>query len=400
MTGRYKNYKIEDFLEDDDFILSIVAPNEESKEYWDSLVCSGSLNIFEYTNAVLLMRGWMKSNPRPSREDLENLWTRIQEGCTAMERRHSARPVKHLFAWLATAAAVVAAAMFIYQGSVKKCSPGCVDADLMVLSQAQKSGHVTLLSDSGSIQLKGSNPTIAYDREGVLQVGKQDASQKEPLPKHNVEKCRVLVPYGKQAKLELSDGTRLWLNAGTTVSYSEKFSGKTRDITVDGEIYAEVAHDGRPFIVHTDDLEITVKGTRFNLSSYTSDSFSQVVLVEGSVDVAHEKNLVSLVPEQAYTCDPEGSSVRLVNTDLYTSWINGVYKFENVPIEQVLLKLARHYNVTLVLPKNPSGVICFGSLELKDDISTLLTGLMRVASFNFVIKNGIYYIQFNEQANY
>lgn len=143
-----------------------------------------------------------------------------------------------------------------------------------------------------------------------------------------------------------------------------------------------------------------MKGTRFNLSSYTSDSFSQVVLVEGSVDVAHEKNLVSLVPEQAYTCDPKGSSVRLVNTDLYTSWINGVYKFENVPIEQVLLKLARHYNVTLVLPKNPSGVICFGSLELKDDISTLLTGLMRVASFNFVIKNGIYYIQFNEQANY
>ena len=140
-------------------------------------------------------------------------------------------------------------------------------------------------------------------------------------------------------------------------------------------------------------MEVLVKGTRFDLSAYGSDDFSHVVLVEGAVDVASGGGNVSLAPRQAFMRSGGKTFVQMVSTDLYTSWTDGVYKFENEPVENVLVKLSRFYNVSLVLPKDPSGVICYGSLELKDDLKSILSGLMQIASFNFTIKDGTYTIR-------
>ncbi|MDR1153147.1 MAG: DUF4974 domain-containing protein, partial [Bacteroidales bacterium] len=72
----------------------------------------------------------------------------------------------------------------------------------------------------------------------------------------------------------------------------------------------------------------------------------------------------------------------------------GIYIFENEPIENVFFKLSRYYNVTMVIPEEVSGIVCYGKLELKEDLSVLLSGLMQIASFNFVIKDNQYIIQF------
>lgn len=392
---RYKGYKWDDFLGDDDFVYSIIFPTEESRDYWNSMVENGQINIFEYTNAVLILTGWLKCNPQPVKDDIDNLWTRIRDDC-----RHEAGPVFHImplkmaFVVLATAFVFAVVLLFHYWHPSDGTLP-VKDAEYHVITQAQMQDQVTILSKSRRIVLEDSNPEIVYDKEGVLHVGMQIPENNDNKVFSGVADGKLIVPYGKLAKLELSDGSRLWLNAGTSVCYPEIFPGDTRNITVDGEIYAEITSDGRPFVIHTKDVEVTVKGTKIDLSSYGSDDYSRVILIEGSVDVSYGHDQVSLAPKQAYTCSREGISIQQVDTNLYTSWIKGVYKFENEPIESVLVKLARHYNVTLVLPTAPSGVICYGSLELKDNISTVLSGLMNVVPFNFVIKNDMYYIQFN-----
>ena len=109
---------------------------------------------------------------------------------------------------------------------------------------------------------------------------------------HTPEWEEVLVPAGQRSELRLADGTLLWLNSGTRVTYPTHFNGRQRKIFVDGEVYAEVMHDKRhPFVISAGDVEVEVLGTKFNMRAYNSDQLVEVALVEGSVrfDVNSDK---------------------------------------------------------------------------------------------------------------
>ena len=109
---------------------------------------------------------------------------------------------------------------------------------------------------------------------------------------HTPEWEEVLVPAGQRSELRLADGTLLWLNSGTRVTYPTHFNGRQRKIFVDGEVYAEVMHDKRhPFFISAGDVEVEVLGTKFNMRAYNSDQLVEVALVEGSVrfDVNSDK---------------------------------------------------------------------------------------------------------------
>ena len=378
----YKDYTVEQFLNDETFIRSVLAPTEESQRYWNSLIDEGALDIYSYTEAVLLLKGWKDDLPKANGGDLQDLWLRIEEEIRSegsASRKAKGRTLRRIFIpAVAVAAAAAALAVFLPRGP-KDTQEGdvYVEPGFVLKTVAQESGNVVILN----VNDEYSEKVIAPD------------SLDESRDAQQVEWNRIVVPYGKMASLRLSDGSTLKINAGTTVTYPSAFSGGTREIHVDGEVFADVVHDGRPFKVHANGMEVLVKGTRFDLSAYGSDDFSHVVLVEGAVDVASGGGNVSLAPRQAFMRSGGKTFVQMVSTDLYTSWTDGVYKFENEPVENVLVKLSRFYNVSLVLPKDPSGVICYGSLELKDDLKSILSGLMQIASFNFTIKDGTYTIR-------
>lgn len=407
----YREYEVVDFLNDNDFIKSVLSPTEETELFWNKLIDEGLLDIYEYTDAVLILSGWKGCLSEPDRDILDGLWERIAGDCVpAAAGKKAAIRRKGVFRLaiplVAVSAAIAAAAVLLlflsYGRTGKKTEEISVDPDYMLLSRAQDAENVVILSKGKKMFLEGNNPEISYDKDGNMSVGgavrtgdgKQVPKEKVAPGMDSDEMMKIIVPFGKIARLELSDKSLLWINAGTSVSYPKTFTGSNREIFVDGEIYAKVAHDGNTFIVHTDELDVSVKGTSFDVSSYSTDDFSSVILVEGGVEVSDNRNVAFLAPGQAYTCRMGDTSIRTVDTDLYTSWTSGIYRFENAPIEDVMLKLARFYNVSIVLPKTSSGIICYGSLELKDDITTILGGLMKIASFNYVIKDGVYYIQF------
>ncbi len=400
--NNYKDYTVEQFLNDEMFVRSVLDPTEETERYWNELVSTGALDIYTYTDAVLILTGWKQSVPVVGKKDLDALWQRIE---TDISKEESAKQ-KAGSAWkrvaIPVAVVAVAAAVILLPRMKGRIDPDefRVEPGFVVKTQAQESDKVVIVSDSKELFLEGNNPEIQYDQEGVLNVTVTDSGQKEesipvtavPSPTQDIEFNQISVPYGKTASLTLSDGTILRINAGTKISYPKLFPESSREIKVDGEIFADVARDGRPFIIHTKDMDVKVTGTRFNLSSYTTDDYSQVVLVSGSVDISHEGGKVSLMPRQAFTITPDNASVQLVNPDLYTAWTKGMLRFEDESLENVLVKLARFYNVTLVLPERPSGVICYGNLELKENLTTILSGLTEIASFNFVIRDNAYVV--------
>jgi ferric-dicitrate binding protein FerR (iron transport regulator) len=412
----YKKYTFTDFLSDEDFVQSIVSPTEESRTKWKTLIDAGEVNIDEYTDAVLILMGWKDTQDAPTNADLDALWNRIETTIISSEEKATGR--KHLWVRAAAVTSAIAAAIAIVlmllpreQGTGQKTlniAPG-----YLVRTMEQSDDKVVITTDKMEMYLEGSNPDISYDPNGVLSVNNIVAESlcetegvaetdwsEEMLTSETAEQlCNIIVPYGKTASLTLSDGSFLRINAGTTVRFPSSFLTDKRKIYVDGEIYLEVVHDNRPFIVQAKGMEVLVKGTCFDVCSYDNDDYSNVVLVNGRVDVSYKGSNITLTPRQGFFATAEGTSVKVVDTDFYTSWINGIYKFKNESIEKVLVKLARFYNVTLVLPQEESGITCYGSLELKNDLSTILTGLMQIASFNFAVKDGAYFIQWNERSS-
>ncbi len=177
----------------------------------------------------------------------------------------------------------------------------------------------------------------------------------------------MLVPPGQRSSLELSDGTTLWLNSGTRVTYPASFKGRERKIFVDGEVFADVAHDKRhPFIISAGDVEVKVLGTKFNMRAYTADQLIEVALVEGSVrfDVNSNKrkDQVTMLPSEIVqynrvTGRIERSSFQSNN---YKSRAHGGgFYFFNEPLSSIVLQLSRGFNRRIVITDPALEQVCF-----------------------------------------
>jgi len=157
-----------------------------------------------------------------------------------------------------------------------------------------------------------------------------------------------------------------------------------------------VFHDAkRPFIIKTDKLDVQVLGTVFNVSAYKEDNQTDVVLVSGLVNVKPKNGKPTIIkPNQLFAYTDQVSTLRNVDVNNYTSWHEGIYIFHNEPIEEILLRLSRYYNVTMKLPASASGISCSGKLELKEDLTQLLNGLSEITSMSYGVKDNEYRIKF------
>jgi len=173
------------------------------------------------------------------------------------------------------------------------------------------------------------------------------------------------VPRGGQYFLQLSDGSKVWLNAASTLTYSTKFGVHGRKVRLTGEAYFEVSHAGanRPFIVevskavgqeYSKEAQIEVLGTHFNVSSYADESAITTTLLEGKIKVSSSSKEITVGPGQQVQLS--GSNLSLIpdaDTASAMAWKNGEFRFRRATIDQVMVQLSRWYNVdvTYVGPK-------------------------------------------------
>lgn len=163
----------------------------------------------------------------------------------------------------------------------------------------------------------------------------------------------VEAPMGSRLQTTLPDGTKVWLNAGSRMSYSQGFSLKNRQVMIVGEGYFEVAHNkDLPFCVKADDVNVKVLGTKFNLRDYPNDAEAIVSLTEGSVALNSTKASAEehrLKPGQRATLDKLTGKICIEDYEVSNSmlWTNGQLVFDGQPFGEIIKMLARSYNVEI-----------------------------------------------------
>jgi transmembrane sensor len=163
-------------------------------------------------------------------------------------------------------------------------------------------------------------------------------------PSQNV----LTVPRGGQYKLVLSDGTRVWLNAESSLTYSSLFTGNERRVVLTGEGYFEVAKNkDKPFIVESSGNTIKVLGTHFNVNSYADEKAFTTTLLEGSVQLASGSMVRTLKPGQQARITENKLEVVEVNAGDASAWKDGEFVFRNTPVHAVASQLARWYDLEL-----------------------------------------------------
>ena len=188
--------------------------------------------------------------------------------------------------------------------------------------------------------------TIKNDAKSLLSYESKQESKKT-----KVKNNHLVIPKGKTYQLLLSDGTRIRLNSETELIYPTRFTGNKREVTLIGEAYFEVAKNKeKPFVVKANGMEVKVLGTTFNICSYTEDRIASTTLIEGSVAVQTEDGEEQTIsPSEQFTFNRNNkkTTIRTVDTELYTSWINGTYVFKNTPLEEIMTKLQRWHDFSV-----------------------------------------------------
>ena len=184
----------------------------------------------------------------------------------------------------------------------------------------------------------------------------QYALEKELMAMHTIS-----VPAGQRINITLTDGTNVWLNARTSLTYPVKFGKKNRQVILDGEAYFDVAKDkNKPFIVHTQNSSVKVLGTEFNIDAYSYNDFVATTLVEGSVEFSYNNKF-----EQAQTMLLKPNEQALYDKKTYQAakketyvpkdiaWRNGQIVLKETPLSDILWTLSKRFNVEFVI-KDPA----------------------------------------------
>jgi hypothetical protein len=195
-------------------------------------------------------------------------------------------------------------------------------------------------------------------------------------------------PRGGQYRLQLPDGTKVMLNAQSSITYPTAFTGHSRNVTVTGEAYFEVTKNKKmPFIVSFGNEKVEVLGTHFDIRAYASQPRYQTTLVEGSVRLSSGNIKQMLIPGQqaSYDTDARAFNVQAVDTDDILAWTNGLFVFDNTELGQVIEELSRWYNVDFIYKGNQPGLHFTGLIKRDLTLSRALKLIETTSSIKFTI---------------
>ena len=314
----------------------------------------------------------------------EQVWNKIEKQIASQRPRLSLR-------WIGYAASVmilVVAGWFAFQMSDNKDSVQEGKKVARITPGTQKA--ILHLDNGEQVVLADNNTVIVEDSLSgkIEQVDKTLVYQTESTVKD--ERLNVLeIPNGGEFQVTLADGSRVWLNAGTKLTYAIAFVGKERRVRLDGEGYFEVERDeSKPFIVEINGMEVKVLGTSFNLRSFTADNRSTATLVSGKIEVKTPTQRIELLPnQQADLLVGENKlDVREVDAVAYGAWTKGRFVFRRERLETILDDVSRWYNVTVFYEQSRVKDILFsGIVERYADISETLEMLEKTGKVNFIV---------------
>lgn len=208
--------------------------------------------------------------------------------------------------------------------------------------------HLDTAAD-GTLALQ-SGATIRKNKDGELSYNNHTGQNSD-----QVQFNQLITPNGAQYKINLPDGSKVWLNAASGITYPTGFSGNTREVKVQGEAYFEITKNPKqPFIVRTEMMDVEVMGTSFNVNSYMDEPIQRTTLVEGSVRVSSPQGGVApqtlKAGQQAAVDIQPGTAIKVqpADIDAATAWKNGYFHFDGTPAREVMRQISRWYDVEII----------------------------------------------------
>jgi transmembrane sensor len=199
----------------------------------------------------------------------------------------------------------------------------------------------------------------------------------------------ITVPAGGNYKVILPDGTSVWLNSLSSLTYPVSFHGKNRSVSLTGEAYFEVSKNPEmPFVVGVDDMRVTVLGTHFDVNAYQEHSKIQTTLLEGSVRLNQASNQVTLRPGEQGNVDRRTADMQKVSVNInkIMAWKNGYFMFQDDNLKDIMPQIARWYDVDIEFRGNVQTKSFGGIYSKNKDLCELLKGLELTGLVHFKIE--------------
>ncbi len=224
------------------------------------------------------------------------------------------------------------------------------------------SAHTGDLAEQGNVKLvKIDSGEIAYTPGG-----------QQPVVSYNT----LSTPRGGQYRVILQDGTKVWLNAASSLRFPTAFTGKQRNVELTGEAYFEVEKNpGAPFRVSSGNAQVEVLGTHFNIMSYPDENFVSTTLLEGSVKMSKGANSEIIKPGEQARLNNNSSSINViqdVDVDVIVAWKNGMTVFKNADLQTIMRTISRWYDVKVVYEGNIPAKSLGGGIPRHTNLSEVL----------------------------
>ncbi len=281
------------------------------------------------------------------------------------------------------------------------------------------SGSVSLKLASGEIISIDSISSIGANLLGVdVNSGKQEISY-AGVSNTNANKYissidaskidevaynELSIPKGRSYSLVLSDGTRVWLNAESSIRYPVSFGKRERRVTIKGEAFFDVKHDaGKVFIAETESYNIKVLGTKFNVSTYSDEEIAAATLVSGSISISSNNNMSTketmVAPGEQFRYNKKNkiTEITKVDTDLYTSWVDNNLRIKEMSLEDIFKILRRRYSIDVFYSDEQAKYEKFsGKIPLNDNLNIILEQISIVSKVEFQIENKLIVIRYKD----
>jgi ferric-dicitrate binding protein FerR (iron transport regulator) len=247
------------------------------------------------------------------------------------------------------------------------------------LSQAQRFKNDVESGREGAVLKLSDGREILLDtvKNGSVAPGFTKTGEGLAVQESAVEYATVIVPKARTEKVTLPDGSTVWLNAGSSITFPTRFSGNRREVSMTGEVYYEVSkNEQQHFFVQTKTDRIEVKGTHFNVNAYAD---VKTTLLEGSVQIG--KTIIK--PGDQYLA----GKITQPDTEEVMAWKNGMFLFNNTPITEIMAQVERWYDVEIKYEGGDISKLVFGGdVERTANVSVLLKKLELTKSVEFTIE--------------
>ena len=275
------------------------------------------------------------ANGKSKEVDVYAAWERLRKDIA--RKRYILRTLP----WAAAIALLIGCgALFLLQRGQQPTAP--------VAQQIQEdlTGKIVLtLSDGRQVALSDSLGSLQEQIGTTIENGNQSLVYNPTDSTIAMVYNTIRIPRGAEYKLVLADGSQVWLNAESTITYPVAFQGETREVRLQGEAYFEIAKNkNQPFIVHTTQFDVQVTGTQFNVRAYPGEMES-ATLAEGGIQLEKGGKTYTLKPGQQAYLEEEEVQVRKVNLESAIAWRYNAFSFEETPLEEIMNELARWYNI-------------------------------------------------------